>query len=482
MINMKKFILFTLLFLFIGCSSENSTLTNEESNQTTIYSEPVSEPVNENNTTITENNTTTNEESNQTAIYSEPVNENNTTILFSSFNVGFGGSYAYPFSSTVENEKIWVSSVDLVMDSNIENNPIYQKIKNFDASAFSNLQSYLKETKFLIYWLVDGWQESWFNSAKIQQAMDAGYIPIFIYWYFGDKLLHGLPDITIQSNSEEDNIKFANFLEKLNGKKIVIMEPEFNKNSILESETNQYELASILGDAIERIKANSSDVLFSLAMIDAGKRGVNQTYISCGYENCALGDKYEWGKTDIIYSELIDKLDFISFQEMVGSFSRDPENLGDWDNPNPIAYSDEEIGIDLLPMRINNLTKFLKERYNKPVFLPYIAIATATWNDANSNGLIDTSEIDYSGWEEKADQTYQNLSALKSTLQERGLFGFAPMALFDNPQHNYGGYQYFMQNEYHLGIVKSSAIDEIDIATNGDIKPKRDILKYLFNP
>jgi len=135
-----------------------------------------------------------------------------------------------------------------------------------------------------------------------------------------------------------------------------------------------------------------------------------------------------------------------------------------------------------LTLSCYNLTKFLKERYNKPIFLPYIAIATATWSDTNSNGVVDTSEIDYNGWEEKANQVYKNLSTLKSTLQKSGLFGFAPMALFDNPQHNYGGYQYFMQNEYHLGILKSGAIDEIDIATNGDIQPKRDILKYLFTP
>ena len=54
------------------------------------------------------------------------------------------------------------------------------------------------------------------------------------------------------------------------------------------------------------------------------------------------------------------------------------------------------------------------------------------------------------------------------------------MALFDIPQHNYGGYQYFMQNEYHLGIIKSGAVDEIDIALNGDINQKRDIFIHIF--
>ncbi len=166
---------------------------------------------------------------------------------------------------------------------------------------------------------------------------------------------------------------------------------------------------------------------------------------------------------------------------MIGQFSRDPSNPGTWDNPNPILYSDSEIGIDNLSTRIANFTQYLKEKYNKPVFLPYIAIATATWSDTNGNGAVDSSEINYNGWEDKAETFYRNLSSMKMELQQKGLFGFAPMALFDNPQHDVGGYQYFMQNEYHLGIIKSGAVDATDIATNGDITVKGDIVNILFN-
>jgi len=113
--------------------------------------------------------------------------------------------------------------------------------------------------------------------------------------------------------------------------------------------------------------------------------------------------------------------------------------------------------------------------------LPYIAIATATWSDTNSNGSIENSEINYNGWEDKANSVYQELSTMKTELLNRGLFGFAPMALFDDPQHDAGGYQYFMQNEYHLGIIKSSAVDGVETATNGDITPKSDIITNIFN-
>jgi hypothetical protein len=82
---------------------------------------------------------------------------------------------------------------------------------------------------------------------------------------------------------------------------------------------------------------------------------------------------------------------------MIGQFSRDPNNPGTWDNPNPISYSDSEIGIDNLSTRVANFTQYLKEKYNKPVFLPYIAIATATWNDTNGNGAVDATDIATNG-------------------------------------------------------------------------------------
>ena len=405
-----------------------------------------------------------------------PCRESNISI-FNEFNVGFGGSGSVAFISN-GSDRIWVSSVDLLMDSNIAQNSYYQNIRNFNGDKFSLLQSKLKNSKFLVYWLTENWSEEWFSVAKIQQAMNAGYIPVFNYWYFGDKL-NSIP--TNLDDYRENNLKVVEFLNKLNGTKILILEPEFNKNSIVSSDTNQKEFANIIGDAIDIIKSNTTDVLFSLSMMDTGNRGMDETYEKCGYDNCALGDKYEWGKPDIIYTQLLEKLDFISFSQMVAQFSRDPQNSGDWNNPNPIKYSDRDIGIDMLPSRINNLTQFLHNKYNKPIFMPYITIATATWSDTNLNNKIEESEIDKDGWIEKANQTYQNLSQIKSQLQSNGLFGFAPMALFDDPRHDYGGYQFFMNNEYHLGIIGSSSIDEQDNGVDGDIYFKGDILGYIFS-
>jgi len=399
--------------------------------------------------------------------------------VFSAFDVGFGGGYAIPFASNVANEKIWLSSVDLLLNNLIANDPYYNKIKNFDAQAFSNLQKSLKNSKFVVYWLTNNWKESWFNITKIQNSIDAGYIPIFNYWYFGDHLT-AIPSAQEQANYTQDNKRLAVFLNKLKGKKFLILEPEFNKRAIISSASNQHKFASIISGAIDTIKANSTDVYFSLAMTDTGSRSVNNLADKCAYVNCALGDKYEWGKPSIIYNDLLSKLDFISFQEMIAQFSRDPSNSGTWDNPIPIAYTNDDIGIDYLAQRVANFAYFLKNKYNKPVFLPYIAIATASWTDINQNQKVEDFEIDNSGWELEANNVYQDLSTKKSELQANGLFGFALMSLFDNPQHDVGGYQYFMQNEYHFGAIKSSAQGGVDIASFGDIQEKGNIIGSVF--
>jgi len=405
-----------------------------------------------------------------------------TDSLFQKFNVGFGGSSSFPFAAETSTDKIWVSTKNLLLDENIADNSYYQKIKRFNPNAFSKLQKGLKSSKFFVLWFVDGWKENWYDVESIQALMDEGYVPIFSYWWFGDHLIEGMPNTTKQKLYEEDNIRVADFLSKLHGKKMILMEPEFNKKPVLENEETQHEFASIISKGIDIIKEKNPDLLVSLSMTDTGSRGVYSTYEKCGYENCSLGDKSAWSKPEIVYNDLIDKLDFISFHQMIGQFSRDYNNPGGWDTPNIRVYEEDEIGVNYLADRISNFTKYLHEKYNKPVFMPYITVATATWEDDNANEEVEDQEINYYGWLAKAQTVYRRLAELRPTLQENGMFGFAIMSLFDHPRHDYGGYQYFMQNEYHLGIIGSSATDELDIASYGDLYFKENLFEYIFSP
>jgi len=477
---------FLIIVLVLGsCGSGSNFDTNlgssEETTQNANGSTTTDNIQVEENTTSSNTGTTPVEDNTQSE--NTPIDEGTSESLnpiFREFNVGFGGSGSFGFES-VDGDVVWLSAIDLLINDDIEKNSYYTTIKSFNANRFDILQQKLKGSKYIVFWITKSWEEVWFSASQIQEAMDEGYIPVFNYWYFGDGLSSGLPSEEKTAIYYEHNIKVAKFLKQLKGTKFVVMEPEFNKKVVVDVVANQHTFASIMGHAIDTLRVNLDDeTFFSLCMMDTGSTSVNSSYESCGYSNCALGDRKEWGKPYYVYKDLLDKLDFISFNQLVGQFSRDDSNPGSYHSPNPKASTNDEVGIDLLAARIENLTKFLKEKYAKPVFMPYVAIATATWNDSNNNGSIELSEIDEEGWESEANRFYTDLMNIKEDLLQSGLFGFAVMSLFDNPRNDYGGYQYLMNNEYHLGIIKTSAIDEEDKYRIGDIEFKKDIVDIVF--
>ncbi len=378
--------------------------------------------------------------------------------FYNQFNVGYGGSSSFKFY-----DNIWINSTDLLLGNydNYKNN-----ILDFNESKFNTLSRYLNKSKYITYWITKGWEESWFDLPKIQEAINNGKIPVFVYWYLGDELMNGL---TLSKVDEylEDLIRVNNYFLNLKGQQLWILEPEFNKQNILNNDDEQLLFIDTIKKAINIIKTKERKI--SLCMMDTGSRDINSTN-NCTYENCSYGDNNEWDRVKPIYNALLDELDFISFQEMIGQFSRDDSNPGTWDEPNAISHTDDEIGINNLAKRIDNFATYLKTTYNKPVFLPYITIATATWNDSNDDGNITDDEINTSGWEDKASNVYRDLNSTS-------LFGYSIMELFDNPTHDYGGYQYFMQNEYHLGVVKS---DINNSQLTGNIKFKGTILENVF--
>ena len=490
---MKKVILSgSLILMLLGCNSDTQEVSSVEEVESAnlLKSSNVKEEKGSNLFAITKHLESTNAEKElkEAKKYWHKVDKNKDKIeqksfkqssLFDGLNVGYGGASAYDFHAQ-EGGTIWMSTIDLALNENIASNSYYQGIKDFEPTDFTELQQQLKNSKYIIYWLPKYWSEWWFSTSQIQSAMDAGYVPVFMYWYFGDNLIDGLPSETEIAAYHVNNAKVSNFLSQLNGEKMIIMEPEFNKNAIVSTTESQDSFASIISTAIDNVKVDNSELLVSLCMTDAGSRGESNTASYCGYDNCALGDQYSWNKPERIYNQLSDKIDFISFQEMVAQFSRDPSNPGTWYTPNPKAYTQSEIGINLLPQRINNFTKFLHEKYDKPVFLPYMTVATATWDDTNLNGTIDRTEVDLEGWENKASDVYEDLYDLRADLQANGLFGYAPMALFDHPAHDSGGYQYFLNNEYHLGITKTNAQDAVNTDLLGDISAKSNILNFIY--
>ncbi len=473
----KLFLLLFLIFALNSCGGGGGSSDVAANNTTT--------PPNNNSVVPADPNNTTTPPNNNSVVPADPNNtttppNNNSVItadrLYSSFHVGFGDSGSFGFEGNSQ-EVVWLSVGDLVGEAPISQNSHYQDIKNFNAPQFDYLQQKLKNSKYIVSWMVmHYWQENWYNIEKLQSMMDQGYVPVFAYWYFADALSGGLPNDNLIQEYYKDNIRLAKLLQQLKGTKIVIMEPEFNKNTVTDSQANQEKFASIISNAIDTIKNNTQDVLFSLSMMDTGNRGVDELYTKCGYDSCALGDQSEWAKPEIVYNALKDKLDFISFSQMAGQFSRDAQKPDKYR-----TYTNNEAGIDYLAQRINNMSSFLHQKYNKPIFMPYITIGTATWEDFNQNSAVEYNELNLNGWEDEANSVYLKLMNSKEELVQNGLFGFAIMSLFDDPQHDINGYQYFSFDEYHFGIVKTSAIDEKSLYRLGDIVFKQNIVDTVFS-
>jgi len=381
----------------------------------------------------------------------------NSNTASHNLKTGFGGD-AFKFHNN-----IWMDVNDLI-DGNFSK--YKNQITDFNLTAFKKVSDYVKNATYIDIWITKDWQKNWYNLASIQKLIDKGKIPVFLYFYFGDSLNNNY----LQKNKEKylDNVKkVADYFSKLNGTVYFIFEPEFNKKSITD---NPDEFIDTISQAIDILKSKMPNALISLCMMDTGVRDINSNK-NCGFKNCALGDKDEWEKAIPIFKALNSKLDFISFQEMLGQFSRDPSNPGTHDDPNPIAYTDSQTGIDYIGKRIDNLAVFLKEKLNKPVMLAYTAIATATWKDLNKDKKIQDNEIDPLGWLKEAKKGYSQIKKCKN------IFGFSLMNLFDNPTHDNGGWQFFLQNEYHLGILSGKIIDS---QLTGDIREKDNLLKLIF--
>jgi len=429
----------------------------------------------------TPSDTSTSSATPTTEVKSTPL----TADLTESLQKGIGVDGAYPFANSEDPDTpIWMSSADLLVNEHIDADSRYQHIEKFDGDAFVNLQNRLKKSKYIVYWITAYWNESWFDLKGMQALLDKGYVLVFNYWYFADELAGGLPSNEKVQAYYEHNKKVVEYLSQLNGKKLIIMEPEFNKWSVVTHPTqeDQEAFADMLGGAIDTLRAGISDVAFSLSMMDTGVRDASVSFAACGYSPCSKGDLDMWKRSETIYKRLGDRLDFISFSEMLGQFSRDYEHpIKDDGTPNPRSYTNTELGIEDLPERLVNLVNYLQETYAKPIFLSHIALATATWEDANGDDVVQTDEVNASGWQPEVDNFYMKLKDRSGDLLEGGLFGLASMKLFDNPQQDINGYQYFLQNEYHLGLISTSAVDGVDKYLKGDIHFKGTVFEGLFD-
>lgn len=388
-----------------------------------------------------------------------------TGAFLEEFNTGYAG-YAWEFKSDDASKSIWQTSISFVQSDYLDSD-----IKDVDYEAFATLRDTLQSSKFIVMWFTKGWQEYYFNVNEIQKAMNHGKIPVFLYWYFGDEFAQEHPRKVVEAHYNDYlqmNQRIINFLNQLEGEAIVLFEPEFNKRAILEHRQNRELFTRILSDSIDDFRANTSPNLklyLGISMNDNGSKYRDENFGRCGYAHCALGDKHTWHKSIDMMKAFSDKLDVVAFSLMLSPFSRGT------DDPNEVQqYSDERLGIGYLPERIANLSHELHTTLGKPVFLSHLVMASGTWQDHNHNRRIENEEINAEGWNEAIYKTYANFDYER--FRENGMFGLALMNLFDNPKHDLGGYQYFLHNEHHLGLISSSVDPESQEPNDGQLRFK----------
>jgi hypothetical protein len=277
---------------------------------------------------------------------------------------------------------------------------IKKSYKNYDRNCTinCNITDYTKKelpnVNGISIWITKDFDfKSWFKPENINQnIIKNGYTPIFIvYWYRDD-----ISKKFVEKNKKEyfEFIKKFNiYLTKIEGKKYIILNPEYNQNGVESWEGfNEYWIKSY-----NILKTKNRKI-----GIGIGDFGVyDKTF-----------DIHNWNTFDKSINKAVKKFDFVSFQEMRAT------------NKN------SEYDIKNTPYRSLEFAKFLYEKYKKPTFLAYLAI---------------------SSYESKSQEfVYKRYFQLMDIFKkEASLIGFNIFHLWDSPQQ----VGYFQTHEKYFGIL-----------------------------
>jgi len=247
-------------------------------------------------------------------------------------------------------------------------------------------------------WITRNWEEEWFSADEVQhEIIDKGYTPLFIFYFFGD-------DISKEYLSEHKKEyfqqlrHFKNYLLKLHGQKIVVLNPEYNMAGCEKLETmNDIFLQSF------QILKQDPQVVVGPCVGDFG--------------NYAKTDEQkEWKLFHPSLYRAAKEADFIAFQEM-RALTRNKK--------------DE---ILTTAQRAYHLSKYLYKTYHKPTLLAYLAISSYGEN----------------GEKIQAEAFKKFLYYLPKMKKESHLILFSIFHYFDYPGHK----GYFNAAEEHFGVLR----------------------------
>jgi hypothetical protein len=295
-------------------------------------------------------------------------------------------------------------------------------------ASLSTTQGFPVENQLNATWLTQGWDNGYL--LNIQDSINQGIVPVIIYYYAGDLSQYGnnawAHVQSIEADWLNDAKRLGQALSTLQGTVIVVLQPEWNIPTLQDNA----QFGSLLAQIGSTIAQSATTATSSSLRLRIGTAvGDFGTY--------TLTTDPNWSKFDPAMQAAAPNLDFIGFQEMRAALRRNAQGGMD-------TVSSVEEGLSQMPERMVNFSAYLKITYNKPVFIPYVTIATYTPSGDPDN------------WETLSAGTYQAVLAQAGNLQQAGAFGVMAMSLFDEKSHNNGNTDYFGDASTTYGLVYSN--------------------------
>ncbi len=306
---------------------------------------------------------------------------------------------------TIASASFLVSAGDFDVNKNKEN---YSFGKKKPSDVTVNITEVLHKksinTNAVSLWITKDWEEEWYDVNTTQkEIIDKGYTPVFIFYWFRDDVS---PKFVKKHEKEYFKAlkKFTNYLKKLDGQKIVVLNPEYNENKT------------------ESWDGMNDIFLKSFKIIREDKQAIVGPCVGDFGNYKYTNETQEWKKFDKSINRAAKKADFIAFQEM-RALTRNSKN-------------------DILrtPDRALNLSKYLYKKYKKPTMLAYVAISSYGKNGEEIQAKV-FKKFD------------KNLTRMKI---EGRLMLFGAFHYFDYPGH----VGYFNQAEEFFGVLRKDGTEK----------------------
>ena len=247
-------------------------------------------------------------------------------------------------------------------------------------------------------WITKDWQEDWYSVEDTQKELiNKGYTPVYMFYWFADEIS---PQFVKKNKTNYFKAlkKFTKHLKKLNGQKIVILNPEYNMFGCEKWDgMNDIFLKSF------NILREDPQVLVGPCVGDFG----NYKYTN---------EPKEWILFDKSLHRAAKKADFIAFQEMRAQTRNSKADM--------LKTADRAL----------NLSKYLYTKYQKPTILAYLAISSYGKN----------------GEEIQAKIYKKFIKNLPNMQREAKLMFFGTFHYFDYPGH----VGYFKKAEEFFGVLR----------------------------